>query len=1061
MLAEAWQILLFGKLQAHCGDLHVTRFRTQKAAGILAYLAYHLHRVHPRELLAELYWPDTSFESGRNSLKQELAALRRQLEPPGFPRGSVIIADRLEIRLNPASITTDTAAFEAEVSAGLALSEPGERARRLNKVIAIYQGELLPGHYEDWVLAERQRLADLYSDTLIRIAVDWESIGEFGRALDAAQRSANLDPLREERQSAVIRLYLAAGQPAEARRQYADFERLLRQELGDAPTAELQSLVRSIPESVRFASASATPPPSRVSARKLATTEPQQPTRHLPIPLTRFFGREKELACIPELLLGAGEYSREKVSISERGARLLTLMGPGGVGKTRLALEIAERVSPVLGGAVWFVQLANIADASALCSTILDSMGQPRSAQTDLLEALVSQLAAYPCLLVLDNFEHLVDDGAMFVARLLRRAPCLHCLVTSRRLLEIDGEQVYTLEPLSAPSAPGTPDRLMEFASVQLFVDRAQTVRPDFQITTRNTTAVAALSDRLEGIPLAIELAAAWSGTLTPAQILSRLTRRFDLLISRKRDVPERHRTLESAIDGSFRLLSKELQAVFLRLAIFRGGWSLEAAEQVVVDDPSFALQALTQLRERSLIQADEDGPEIRFRMLETLRDFAWEHLSALERLSMAQRHTAYFRVLVRQASGKLIGAEQSSWYRRLEQNIDNLRATLSWTLENDIASGLNLASDLWRFWLERCYVQEGTKWLEAVLSHPEAQAPTEARARALFAASHMASARGKYADAMVLMEANLQIAIAIDNKHGIAATLNSIGNLCKELGKFERSLEVLNQSLDVYSAISDQRGVAAVYNNLGVTAEEMGDDDEAERCYSAALAINHKVGNRIWEAQNLSNIGNVELNRGLYLDARSLHEQSLKIHQEIDNQHGVCDVLIYLADTALVQGDLDAARPLIEESLYIATKLDDWTRVAIAIVEMGDLLQTEGRLSAAAHRYGEGLRIAGEQDDLAMIARILGGIAEIAACVGQLHLAARMWGASESFYNCSRRSRPKDKAGDARRAAATAHSSARFNDDWQDGAALPLSHAKSEALEFVAEIQTESSISS
>jgi predicted ATPase len=397
----------------------------------------------------------------------------------------------------------------------------------------------------------------------------------------------------------------------------------------------------------------------------------------LPVQFTRFFGREDELTRLEEILL-------------EEKPHLLTLTGPGGSGKTRLALEAARQLIEPFGGAVWFVPLQDLTDPGLLPGAIAASLRLPRLPQVEPLEQVVEVLSRQPSLLVLDNFEHLLGSGLMvndsmvygstinhqpsaisLVRTLLERVPSLTLLITSRQVLNLTGEREFYVSPLPTPGGEDTPEWLLRCPSVQLFVDRAQKVRPDFQVTPANAPAVSELCYRLEGIPLALELAAARVQVLTPVQMLAQLEHRFDFLVSRKRDEARRHQTLRAAMDWSYQLLSPELQRFFARLSVFRGGWTLEAAAAVASDEwqvtsdespitshqspvISNALDTLAQLQECSLVQAEEAGAEMRFRMLETLREYAGEQLASEEQAALRERHADYFLHWVEEAEPKL-----------------------------------------------------------------------------------------------------------------------------------------------------------------------------------------------------------------------------------------------------------------------------------------------------------------------------------------------------------------------------------------------------------------------
>lgn len=571
-----WRIELLGRLRATQGDRVVTRFRARKTGLLLAYLAYYIQRPHPREALIDLLWPEADLSPGRGNLSKELSSLRRQLEPPGVPVGAVIVADHFAVQLNPAACVTDVAQFESALQSASRAGNDRDSVCRLVEAVELYAGELLPGYYEEWILQERQHLAEQCLGAIHQLVSALEQAGDLESALEHARRAVRADPMREEAHFDLIRLYAAAGQPSAALRQYHELERLLRDELDETPSAATRALAEELRRDARtVVVARSAPPevtpagergaPSPAAPVEAAPLRPSRPTPRLPLQFTRFFGREEEIARLAETLL-----------CSE--ARLVTLTGPGGSGKTRLTIAVADRLQEAFREAIAFVPLADLTDADQIPDAIMKALDLPRSADLDPLEQVVEVLNRHPSLLVLDNLEHLVEEGALLVKRLLERIPTLTCLVTSRQRLSLAGEQEFVVLPLPTPRRSDSPERLLQYASVKLFVDRAQAVRADFQVTAANASAIAALCDRLEGLPLALELAAARALVLTPDQMLARLEERFDFLVSRQRGASSRHRTLRGAIDWSYRLLSADLRRAFARLSVFHGGWTLEAA---------------------------------------------------------------------------------------------------------------------------------------------------------------------------------------------------------------------------------------------------------------------------------------------------------------------------------------------------------------------------------------------------------------------------------------------------------------------------------------------------
>jgi predicted ATPase/DNA-binding SARP family transcriptional activator len=817
-----WQIELLGGLRVTQGDRVLTRFRTQKTGALLAYLAYYPQRTHPRDHLIELLWPEADPAAGSNSLSQALSSLRRQLEPAGVPPGTVLVTNRASVRLNPAAFTTDVAEFEAALHAAASAGRDAERAVQLGRAVELYRGELLAGSYERWVLEQREWLAESYFQALGQLLALLEQAGDLPRALECARRGVLADPLREEARRDLMHLYATAGQPDAALRQYHELERLLKQDLDAQPSPTTQALARQLSAA----------PPAQPAAQPTASEPSRRPlaSPRLPAQLTRFFGREKEVARLQALLI-------------EEERRLVTLTGPGGSGKSRLAIEVAGQLREPFGDAVWFVPLQDLADPQLIPDKVLDVLRLPRSPQLLPLEQLVTFFSHRSALLLLDNFEHLVAKGASLVQALLERTERLTVLVTSRQRLGLPGEREFPVCPLPTPKDRDTVERLMRSESIQLFVDRAQAVRLEFELTEANAASTAALCQKLEGLPLALELAAARAAVLTPAQMLTRLSQRFDFLATHGRAADARHRSLRTALDWSHQLLSPELQRFFARLSIFRGGWTLAAAE-TVCEEPR-ALEHLSRLRESSLVDAAENEGEIRFRLLETLREYAAEQLPTAERALLAKRHAEYYMTLGEQVEPELQGPEMAAWLDRLEREHDNAWAALAWsqTEAGDLELGLRLAGALRAFWNLRGYWGEVRGWLVRALAHPKARARTRVRAKALYVAAVMAQRLGDYGAAHSLYGESLAIWREIGSRPDIAASLSHLAYLAHRQAQARVARSLYEESLMIWWDLGSKEGITACLEGLGRVAGTVGQSERAARLLGAAVALRDTPG--------------------------------------------------------------------------------------------------------------------------------------------------------------------------------------------------------------------------
>ena len=613
-----------------------------------------------------------------------------------------------------------------------------------------------------------------------------------------------------------------------------------------------------------------------------------------PLEWTRFFGREAETAEIVRRLL-------------DPETRLVTLSGPGGSGKTRLAGKTARLAAAHFSGPVCFVSLADLSDAALIPDAAASALALPRSAAAAPLDRIAAHLSALPpALLVFDNFEHLVERGALLLFSLLSRVPTLTCLVTSRRRLALPGEVEFPVLPLPLPEENGSAGEIARASSVQLFTDRAQAARPDFQITPHNAPAVAALCRTLEGIPLALELAAARCSALTPALINERLLKRFELLTSRRGDKGGRHRSLWAALSLSFEMLSPDLQRFFTRLSVFRGGWTADAAE-AVCEEPA-ALEYLTQLRERSLTVIAEAPNEMRFRLLETLREFAAEQLSIEEKDTLARRHADWYGQMAKEAEVQLTKPDQAVWLERMEADHDNLRLALGFRLaadeasEDDTGAAFTLCAGLWRFWSVRGYHRAAGEWMAQALARPGG--PAEPRARAANGAGNLAYVRSDYPAAEAFYTEALAIMRGLDWKTAIASCLCNLGMVATARGEYAHAQTLQADSLALWRETDSVRGAAFTLQCQGVTAQHLGDNAQARRLHEESLALWVTLDDdegRLWTLANLAAIANEEGDRD---KAAALLAQALSLCVKLHDLHALHALLAQTADLAADPGD-------------------------------------------------------------------------------------------------------------------------------------------------------------
>jgi predicted ATPase/DNA-binding XRE family transcriptional regulator len=724
---------------------------------------------------------------------------------------------------------------------------------------------------------------------------------------------------------------------------YPDTIRLLADALG----LDVEARARLIAAAVRQRLAIPAPP------------EPKRAVSGLPVPLTPLLGRERDEESVMDLLM-------------QPNVRLMTLTGPGGVGKTRLAIQIASGLSVTQPQCVGFVELAGIRNATLVLPTIIQELGLRVEPGRDLVEVVAAHVGATRSLLVLDNFEHLTS-AAEQVTDLLAACPLLKIMVTSRAPLHVHGEQQFAVPPLALPSLETNPtlEALTQAPSVQLFVQRVQALRPAFSLSAETGQVVAAICRRLDGLPLAIELAAARSNVLSPKALLERLERHLPVLSDGPRDMPARQRSLRHTIAWSYDLLAPHEQALFRRMAVFTDGCTLEAAETVCADrttvdsvlDAAAVFEGVVQLVRQSLLRVDDQGDdEPRFTMLETLREYGQEQLAAIgEAATMRRRHAAFFLTVAEQAEPHLRTPQRARWLVRLEAELSNLRSALQWAqVDKESGARLQLAAALWRFWFLTGRSSEGRSWLESGLAaNPDVEGAQ--RAKALDASGALAQSQGNYATAHAHHGASLPLWREIGDKRGIAGALGSLGLVLKAEGELDQAAALLEESLALWRELGDTTGTGMLLNNLSIVALEREDYFRAETLQMESLALKRRQGDTSGIAYSLNNLAECARYQGNYTTAETMLTEGLGLARELGGNHLIAHLLHSLAMVALRLGDAAQAATFIGESFQLFRELEEQPGIALCLEGMAALAAARSddvrapRLLAAA----EGLRVA------------------------------------------------------------------------------------------------------
>ncbi|HLJ68518.1 MAG TPA: tetratricopeptide repeat protein [Chloroflexota bacterium] len=932
--AAGLTIRLLGGFEVRVGQQLVpeSAWRLNKARSLLKLLALApAHRL-PRDSVIDQLWPDLDPGPASNNLHQTLHGLRRALSTPdGSPRVR-LQHGIIELAL-PGPLLVDVAEFEAAAARARHSDEPAA----YHAAIDLYAGDLLPDDlYEDWAAGRREALRQTYLGLLLGLARRHEARGELRQAMEALRRAVECEPSLEEAHAQLMRLYAATGQRGRALRQYEQLREVLTTELNVEPDDSSRQLHGRI-----LTGGSADPPDPAAPGR-------HAPIHNLPIALTSFVGRESEIARVAETL---------------QTARLVTLAGIGGAGKTRLALRAGwDRLSHYRDG-VWRVGLAALSRGELVPETIRTALQLAEQPGRSSLDTLREHLRSRHLLLILDNCEHLTAACAELAISLLHSCAELQILATSRARLGVPGEVTILVSPLSTPPASEKVlDDLARYESVRLFVERARSRRPDFVLAAENAVPVAQICRTVDGIPLAVELAAARAGVLPVHQIADRLVGAIDLLVTDDR-VEARHQTLRAALDWSYQLLNPDERCLLRHLAVFEGGWSLEAAENVCDgENDQRVLDLLSGLVDKSLVVvAGTVGDIVRYRFLEPVRQYAVQRLAATgETAHLQRRHAAWFATLTEQAAPHLQQPEMRGWLDRLEADHDNLRAAMQWSLtEAEPGVGLRIAGAGWRFWFARGHLTEVRAYLDRCLHLARAgrgvAAPVLALARN--AAGACAYFQSDLEEATKHYESALALYRELNDEAGMARVLSNLGLIRKDRRESERATELLEEALELQTRHDNRAGMASTLGNLGILAQETGDYERARALHERALALARETGLQQVVLTSINNLGAIAVEQEQLPRAREILLEGLDLAATLGVQRSWMAAATNLANIARKQGNFDEALGRYRSSLKAARKLDSQLSIALnlegiaAAFAARHLLQGAVYLFAAADR--------------------------------------------------------------------------------------------------------------
>lgn len=953
-------IRLFGPPEIRVYGEPLPRLKTRKGLYILALLTLRHNREVERSWLAGMLWPENDETTALTYLRQSLSDLRGAL------------GDASTCLLSPSSRTLRLAgdgAVESDfITFQQCLTRGGTSA--LEQAVALYRGSLLEGWAEDWLLADRAFSAQSYLSALETLAREALSAGESAAAIPFLRRIVAADPLRESACRSLMQALATTRDYAAVTQVYRELRIALRRDAQVEPVAETQALFSRLRAEARRLASLAPSPETGANDRHTPDSEPVSERGapgllSLPNPLTEFIGRAREVEAARHAL---------------RASRLVTLTGIGGVGKTRLALRVATEAADDFPDGVRFVDLSPLTDPALVAKTAAIALNIAEQAGRSLTQTICEHLRERHLLLILDNCEHLTEECAHFASALISQCPNVRILATSRQRLGITGEMLWRVPPMALPDPKHRDDdkntaALLEYEAVRLFVDRAYKVQPDLTLNEATLRSVAVICRRLDGIPLALELAAARMSVLGAEQIAARLTERFRLLSRRDRagddrSSPTRQRTLKAALDWSYDLLLPEEQILLCRVSVFVGGWTLEAAEAVCAGnglDENDILDSLTGLAEHSLIVVESESGRARYRLLETVREYAQEHLRAQKDaygedlvVALRAKHRDYFLRMAEEASALMMRPAQAEWLNRLDTEHDNLRVVLEGcTAENTGDTGLRLAAALGLFWKIRGHYREGKAWLERFLAVPiatENREQKETRGEALYWLGTIDHDMGDFAAAHRCLEQCAAVFREIGSEKGVASAVSNQGNIAYRMGDYPLARRLYGEALEYYQRESQTSGIASMLGSLGNVEQAEGNLAESRRLQEESLRLSREVGDARMSSYTLHNLGRLATLEKNLARARVFYEESLALKRTLGDRRGVASLVNNLAFLALEEGKAAEAGTLLVEALQTLLEMGSRLDLVMSLVGMGRHAWLQGDPERAARLWGAAL---------------------------------------------------------------------------------------------------------
>lgn len=959
----------------------------RSVVALLAYLSVEDHgrarQTHTRESLSALLWPDTEQAKAFTNLRHTLWEIQKTFGQ------ELLITNRETISLHADSnLWVDVQRFESLLLEGSTQNDVALRISLLAESVQLYRHHFLTGFtlknaptFSDWSQSKSDEMRLKLMQALTMLADDYCMLGRAEAAIPYARRRVELDRLNESAHRQLMQVYLQAGQHSAALKQYQACEQILRKELNLDPQPETRELYKQI----RKGEVKHTQP----AVQKQTTI----PHNNLPHRLTIFIGREQERAEIMDLLATH---------------RLVTLIGAGGVGKSRLSQQVGAEVLAHYPDGVWFVELAPLADPNLIPQIILSVLRFGEQPGKTPLQVLEEQLSSKKMLLIIDNCEHLIEASAKITHALLMSAPELKVFATSREALGVEGELVWTVPSLTIPDLQslGDIEQLTQYESVRLFIDRALLVQPHFNVDQNAVHTIAQICSRLDGIPLAIELAAARVKALTVDQIYKRLNDCFRLLTGGSRTGLERHQTLRATIDWSYNLLAADEKKLLRRLSAFMGSWTLEAAEQVCIKESGEfdVLGALMYLIDKSLVVTDGSAHEARYHLLETTRQYAREKLvEAEEDELLHNQHLAYFLALAENGYREITGPDQAEVIELLDAEHDNFRIALEWCyLKQYTESALKMLGALGWAWAMSGYFSEARSWFDKLRVRGDLADYPEAYARVLNHIGNFATDVFQTSDARPILDEALEIWLKLGSQaeYGLADALIFLGITFDHAGSLDDAESLYKRSLEVSQRCGNHRVQAASMMFLGGIEATRGNLTSAQNLLEQGLEFAEKNGDLFSIALGSVNLGSFFVDRGNYPKARLLFDRQLKVIERLKFRFGLVQGLSSSGDLYHREGDYIQAEQCFEKSLIASRDLGMKGSTCFSLYMLSLLALHQNDYSSAVSRFGKYIEYARAIDEKLCLSRFFTGMSAVAGGADQPERCAKLFGTAQAIFD-------------------------------------------------------------